>query len=70
MSGCNAIVHLAAMNRHGDPQVIYDTNLKLVGNSSLKQWKPPAVILTSCFSSSTQEEKDNLCGNKPGKDTL
>jgi len=27
---CDVIVHLAAMNRHGDPQVIYDTNIKLV----------------------------------------
>ena len=30
VSGCDAIVHLAAMNRHGDPQVIYDTNIRLV----------------------------------------
>ena len=30
VSECDAIVHLAAMNRHGDPQVIYDTNLRLV----------------------------------------
>ena len=27
---CDAIVHLAAMNRHNDPQVIYETNLRLV----------------------------------------
>ena len=27
---CDTIVHLAAMNRHGDPQVIYDTNIELV----------------------------------------
>ena len=27
---CDAIVHLAAMNRHEDPQVIYDTNIRLV----------------------------------------
>jgi UDP-2-acetamido-2,6-beta-L-arabino-hexul-4-ose reductase len=27
VSECDVIVHLAAMNRHGDPQVIYDTNL-------------------------------------------
>ena len=29
---CDVIVHLAAMNRHEDPQVIYDTNLRLVSN--------------------------------------
>ena len=27
---CDLIVHLAAMNRHDDQNVIYDTNLKLV----------------------------------------
>ena len=26
---CDVIVHLAAMNRHNDPQVIYDTNIEL-----------------------------------------
>ncbi len=29
---CDTIVHLAAMNRHEDPNVIYETNLKLVNN--------------------------------------
>ena len=27
---CDVIVHLAAMNRHPDPQIIYDTNVLLV----------------------------------------
>ena len=27
---CDVIVHLAAMNRHPDPAVIYDTNIRLV----------------------------------------
>ena len=27
---CDVIVHLAAMNRHSDSQVIYKTNLRLV----------------------------------------
>ena len=27
---CDVIVHLAALNRHEDPQVIYDTNVDLV----------------------------------------
>ncbi|MCF8454216.1 MAG: NAD-dependent epimerase/dehydratase family protein, partial [Pedobacter sp.] len=30
VSNCDTIVHLAAMNRHNDPQVIYETNLRLV----------------------------------------
>jgi UDP-2-acetamido-2,6-beta-L-arabino-hexul-4-ose reductase len=61
VSQCNAIVHLAAMNRHNDPEVIYSTNIQLV-----KQ------LITACeatdskphilFSSSTQEERDNLYG--------
>ncbi len=30
VSTCDTVVHLAAMNRHEDPNVIYETNLKLV----------------------------------------
>jgi UDP-2-acetamido-2,6-beta-L-arabino-hexul-4-ose reductase len=58
---CDVIIHLAAMNRHEDPQVIYDTNLQLVRNlvSSLEKTNNKAHII---FSSSTQEEKDNLYG--------
>jgi UDP-2-acetamido-2,6-beta-L-arabino-hexul-4-ose reductase len=58
---CDVIVHLAAMNRHPDPQVLYDTNVDLV-----------AQLITACekknvaphilFSSSTQEKADNLYG--------
>ena len=32
----DVVVHLAAMNRHEDPQVIYDTNLLLVNKLSKK----------------------------------
>jgi UDP-2-acetamido-2,6-beta-L-arabino-hexul-4-ose reductase len=58
---CDVIVHLAAMNRHGDPQVIYDTNLKLVNLliETLEETSSKPHIL---FSSSTQEERDNLYG--------
>jgi UDP-2-acetamido-2,6-beta-L-arabino-hexul-4-ose reductase len=60
-SQCDVIVHLAGMNRHNDPEVIYQTNLELVSNiiSSCKRSNSKAHIL---FSSSTQEEKDNLYG--------
>lgn len=61
VSDCDAIVHLAAMNRHGDPQVIYDTNLKLV-NQLLDAIKVTGSKPHLLFSSSTQEEKDNLYG--------
>jgi UDP-2-acetamido-2,6-beta-L-arabino-hexul-4-ose reductase len=29
---CDVIVHLAALNRHNEPQVIFDTNVELVKN--------------------------------------
>lgn len=58
---CDVIVHLAAMNRHGDPQVIYDTNIKLIKQliEVLEETDSKPQIL---FSSSTQEERDNLYG--------
>lgn len=61
VQNCDVIVHLAALNRHSEPETIYQTNLQLV-----KQ------LITACettdskphilFSSSTQEERDNLYG--------
>ncbi|MGG5599559.1 NAD-dependent epimerase/dehydratase family protein [Myroides sp. C8-3] len=61
VSQCDVIVHLAAMNRHDDQQVIYDTNISLTANliASLKRTSSKAHVL---ISSSTQEEKDNLYG--------
>lgn len=58
---CDAIVHLAALNRHNDPQVIYDTNILLVKNliAACEATQSTPHIL---FSSSTQEERDNLYG--------
>jgi UDP-2-acetamido-2,6-beta-L-arabino-hexul-4-ose reductase len=61
VSECNVIVHLAAMNRHGDPQVIYDTNLKLV-NRLISAMELTDTCPHLLFSSSTQEERDNLYG--------
>ncbi len=61
VANCDAIVHLAAMNRHGDPQVIYDTNLGLVKQliSACENTNSKPHIL---FSSSTQEVRGNLYG--------
>ena len=58
---CDVIVHLAGMNRHNDPQVIYETNIALSKKlaASLVRCNSRAHIL---FSSSTQEERDNLYG--------
>jgi len=58
---CDVIVHLAAMNRHHDPDVIYNTNIGLVQqliDTMQKTGSTPHVL----FSSSTQEERDNLYG--------
>ncbi|QKG81182.1 SDR family oxidoreductase [Tenuifilum thalassicum] len=61
VKSCDAIVHLAAMNRHNNPQVIYETNLSLVNkliNACEATGSKPHIL----FSSSTQEERDNLYG--------
>ena len=58
---CDVIVHLAAMNRHNDPEVLYRTNIELVKQliSAIENVDvKPHVI----FSSSTQEERDNIYG--------
>lgn len=60
-SACDAIVHLAAMNRHSDPQVLYETNIRLVRlliEAMDITGSRPHVI----FSSSTQEKMDNPYG--------
>jgi UDP-2-acetamido-2,6-beta-L-arabino-hexul-4-ose reductase len=58
---CDIIVHLAALNRHNDPEVIYETNtglvMKLVASLERTQSQGHVII-----SSSTQEERDNLYG--------
>lgn len=58
---CDAIVHLAAMNRHNDPEVLYQTNIGLVKQliTACEETQSTPHIL---FSSSTQEERDNLYG--------
>ena len=66
---CDTIVHLAAMNRHDDANVIYNTNLKLVDlliNACEHKNAKPHII----FSSSSQENRDNLYGKskKEGKE--
>ncbi|MBX9780079.1 MAG: NAD-dependent epimerase/dehydratase family protein [Chitinophagaceae bacterium] len=61
VSSCDAIVHLAALNRHNDPELIYETNIKLVKTliASLERTNSSPHII---ISSSTQEQKDNLYG--------
>lgn len=58
---CDVIVHLAGMNRHHDPDVIYKTNIQLVKQliNACEITKTNPYLI---FSSSIQEEKDNLYG--------
>ena len=68
---CDAIVHLAAMNRHPDPEVIYQTNLALV-DKLIAAMEAEKVTPHVLFSSSTQEERDNLYGasKREGRERL
>lgn len=66
---CDTVVHLAAMNRHENSNVIYETNLKLVQgliDACENTNATPHII----FSSSSQEDRDNLYGKskKEGKE--
>ena len=58
---CEVIVHLAAMNRHNDPNVLYKTNIELVQKliASMERTKSKPYVI---MSSSLQEEQDNLYG--------
>jgi UDP-2-acetamido-2,6-beta-L-arabino-hexul-4-ose reductase len=71
VSQCDVIVHLAAMNRHNDPQVIFDTNIELAQKlaDALVSTESKAHVI---FSSSTQEERDNEYGKskKEGRKLL
>lgn len=58
---CDVIIHLAAMNRHEDLELLYRTNIglceQLIAVMEKTDSKPYLL-----FSSSTQEELDNLYG--------
>ncbi|MGD1945212.1 MAG: NAD-dependent epimerase/dehydratase family protein [Croceivirga sp.] len=68
VASCDVIVHLAAMNRHQNPNVIYKTNVdlvkKLIAACESKEVTPHII-----FSSSSQELRDNHYGRskKEGK---
>jgi len=61
VSKCDVIVHLAAMNRHNDPEVLYKTNIELTKKliNALEKTNSAKHVL---FSSSIQEERDNHYG--------
>lgn len=61
VSKCDVIIHLAGMNRHENPEIVYQTNIRLaekLRDSLIRNKKTPHII----FSSSTQEVRDNLYG--------
>lgn len=68
---CDVIVHLAAMNRHSNPQIIYETNLCLVRQLivAMESEKCTPCVL---FASSIQEERNNEYGNskREGRELL
>lgn len=71
VSKCDVIIHLAALNRHNDPNIIYQINIALVKKlvAALERTNAnPHVII----SSSSQEERDNLYGKskKEGRELL
>ncbi len=61
VKSCDVIVHLAAMNRHNDPEELYKTNIELV-QKLIIACEETASTPHILFSSSTQEERDNLYG--------
>lgn len=59
---CDVIVHLAGLNRHNDDQEIFNTNTKLsqlIADACFKTNSKPHIL----FSSSSQEEKQNVYGD-------
>ena len=71
VKNCDVLIHLAALNRHNDPNEIYRINIslveKLINSLEFTQSKPHII-----FASSTQEEKDNPYGNskRMGKELI
>ncbi|MDB4419810.1 NAD-dependent epimerase/dehydratase family protein [Akkermansiaceae bacterium] len=61
VNSCDVIVHLAAMNRNEDQQVLYNTNLGLV-QKLVSACEATNSLPKIIFSSSTHEESDSLYG--------
>ena len=61
VKSCDVIVHLAAVNRHTDVHVLYETNMRLVKQliEAMEATNSRPYVL---FSSSIQEERDNEYG--------
>jgi len=59
---CDAIVHLAALNRHNDPQAIYETILAWL-ISLYQHWKTQAQSLIYSFLHRPRRRKTTSSGN-------
>jgi UDP-2-acetamido-2,6-beta-L-arabino-hexul-4-ose reductase len=68
---CDCIVHLAALNRHNDPQEIYQVNIDLV-KTLLNVLESNDLHPHLIMSSSIQEERDNPYGRskKEGRELI
>lgn len=62
VKSCDAVVHLAAVNRHPDESVLFETNIRLV-DDLIAAMEAENVTPHVLFSSSTQEARDNRYGN-------
>jgi UDP-2-acetamido-2,6-beta-L-arabino-hexul-4-ose reductase len=62
VSKCDIIIHLAGINRHSEENVIYNTNVRLANNlvDAFNRTNFKGHVL---FSSSIQEERNNVFGN-------
>ena len=71
VKSCDVIVHLAAVNRCDSEQELYDTNISLV-NRLIAAMDAEKVHPHIIFSSSTQEERDNVYGKskREGRELL
>ena len=62
VSNCDIIVHLAGLNRHNEETTIYDINIGLA-NILVDAFNRTNFKGKLLFSSSTQEERNNIFGN-------
>lgn len=69
VKNCDTIVHLAAVNRHEDQNVLYKTNIELI-TKLIQACETVQVFPHIIFSSSIQETNDSLYGKskKDGRD--
>ncbi len=66
VSQCDVIVHLAAMNRHSDPKVIYETNIRLV-KQLIAPANQPNPVPISCFLPLPRKNGTTLMGGQKKK---